>query len=157
MRIDHESILKQTFLRRFLGYDREDVDTYLQIIAADFKEMENELEQLQRESTQKNELIRKLRAEVRAAVLAPNPKPDTTGKTKEITRELVTKTRTQVAQHQEKVKTGVQQLKNDVLRLKEEKKKFLDNLRSNNKARYQSSSRKPAPSTPSHDTADHEE
>ena len=45
MRIDHESILKQTFLRRFLGYDREDVDTYLQIIAADFKEMENELEQ----------------------------------------------------------------------------------------------------------------
>jgi len=120
MRIDHESILKQTFLKRFMGYDRNDVDTYLQILAKDFKEMENELEQLQRENAQKNELIRKLRTEVQAAASAPEPKTKTVDEKMEATRDLISKTRTQTAEQQSKVKTEVQALKNDIQRLKED-------------------------------------
>ncbi len=157
MRIDHESILKQTFLKRLRGYDTNDVDTYLQILAKDFKEMENELQQLQREVELKNDLIRKLRTEVKAAVPPAEPKAPKVEKSMEATQERVDKTRALTAERQSKVKSEVQQLKNDIQQLKNDKKKFLDDLRSNNRARYQPSGQKPAPSPSRDDTGHHEE
>ena len=46
MRFTYLDILEQCFHDRFRGYDKQEVETFLQLVADDFKEMADEIEQL---------------------------------------------------------------------------------------------------------------
>ena len=53
MRLNHLDILEQCFRDKFFGYNKEDVDSFLHLVAEDFKEMAKELEQLKKTIDQK--------------------------------------------------------------------------------------------------------
>jgi len=160
MRIDHDSIRAQRFKRQWRGYDCKDVDTYLHMLANDFKEMENELVQLQREADDKNKLIAALRAQTERlrqalppraspAGRAPSPQPEPAGPPPAPPPqedETVPRTPPQSAPIQKKTPSDVEALRNDIIRLKEEKQKILKTLRSH--------SRGPASATDSPDLTD---
>ena len=46
MRLTHLDILEQCFRDKFRGYNKDEVDTFLHLVADDFKEMAEEIEQL---------------------------------------------------------------------------------------------------------------
>ena len=46
MRFTHLDILEQCFREKFRGYSNQEVDTFLQLVANDFKEMEEEIKRV---------------------------------------------------------------------------------------------------------------
>ena len=46
MKLNYLDILEQCFRNKIFGYNKEDVDTFLHLIAEDFKELYEELELL---------------------------------------------------------------------------------------------------------------
>ena len=80
MRLNYLDILEQCFRNKIFGYNKEDVDTFLHLVAEDFKEMAEELELLNKELAQKNQGIEKVNAqairksgETKAEALKINP------------------------------------------------------------------------------------
>ena len=63
MRFNHLDILEQCFRNKLCGYNKEDVDTFLHLVADDFKEMTEELELLNKNLARSNQAIEKLKAE----------------------------------------------------------------------------------------------
>ena len=55
MRLNYYGILEQTFNDKLRGYNKEEVQTFLRLIANDFKEMEKEIKQLQKELEKKDQ------------------------------------------------------------------------------------------------------
>ena len=53
MRFNHLDILEQCFRDKFFGYNKEDVDTFLHLVAEDFKEITEELDLLKKEIDKK--------------------------------------------------------------------------------------------------------
>ena len=53
MRFNHLDILEQCFRDKLFGYNKEDVDSFLHLVAEDFKEMAEELDQLKKKIDQK--------------------------------------------------------------------------------------------------------
>lgn len=137
MRLDHESILAQRFKKQWRGYDCKDVDTYLQLLANDFKEMKNELIQLQREVDDKNKLIDALRAQTeRLRQSLPPPATQPGERPPSPPREPESpafRPEPRSAPPAKKVAMDVEALKNDIIRLKEEKQKILKTLRSHSR------------------------
>ena len=64
MRFNHLDILEQCFRNKLCGYNKEDVDTFLHLVADDFKEITEELELLNHKLVQSNQTIEKLKGEV---------------------------------------------------------------------------------------------
>ena len=57
MRLNHLDILEQCFRDKIFGYNKEDVDTFLHLVAEDFKEVTEELDLLKKEIDKKNKNI----------------------------------------------------------------------------------------------------
>ena len=55
MRLNHLDILEQCFRDKFFGYNKEDVDTFLHLVAEDFREITEELDLLKKEIDKKNQ------------------------------------------------------------------------------------------------------
>ena len=60
MRLDYDSILKQTFKKSLRGYSKEEVHDFLKIVAKDFKEMKRDLARLREELNLKDRQVRQL-------------------------------------------------------------------------------------------------
>jgi len=64
MRLDHDSILAQTFKKSLSGYSKEEVHDFLKIVAKDFKEMKRDLARLREELNVKDRQVRELDEEL---------------------------------------------------------------------------------------------
>ena len=60
MRLDYETILRQSFKKSLRGYSEEEVRDFLKIVAKDFKEMKQDLTRLREELNLKDKQVREL-------------------------------------------------------------------------------------------------
>ncbi|SVC87426.1 uncharacterized protein METZ01_LOCUS340280 [marine metagenome] len=124
MRLNYLDILEQCFRNKIFGYDKEDVDTFLHLVAEDFKEMAEELELLNKKLAQKNQGIEKVNArairkpgETKAEALKTNPDI-----IKEKAKRIINAARELANQHKKKAEHELSSLKKEIEKLKEEKK-----------------------------------
>ena len=60
MKLTYLDILEQVFHDKWKGYDKKEVDTFLHLVAEDFKELHDELSQLRGKSERQEKKIAKL-------------------------------------------------------------------------------------------------
>ena len=123
MRFNHLDILEQCFRNRLFGYHKEDVDTFLHLVADDFKEIAEELELLDYKLVQSNQMIEKLKGEV-----ANNPakkKDETSNITPDIIKEkakrIINAAREHANKHKKKAEQELSSLKKEIHKIKQEK------------------------------------
>ena len=121
MRLTHLDILEQCFRDKFRGYNKDEVDTFLHLVADDFKEMAEEIEQLNKKLGQKDRVIKQLQEE--APTLAPEM-------IKEKAMRIINVAREHADQHRKKAEKELSILKSDILKIKREKKNLIETMKS---------------------------
>ena len=121
MRLTHLDILEQCFRDKFRGYNKDDVDTFLHLVADDFKEMAEEIEQLNKKLGQKDRVIKQLQKE--GPTLAPEM-------IKEKAMRIINVAREHADQHRKKAEKELSILKSDILKIKREKKNLIETMKS---------------------------
>ena len=121
MRLTHLDILEQCFRDKFRGYNKDEVDTFLHLVADDFKEMAEEIEQLNKKLGQKDRVIKQLQEE--APTLAPEM-------IKEKAMRIINVAREHADQHRKKAERELSILKSDILKIKREKKNLIETMKS---------------------------
>jgi len=74
MRLTYLDILEQCFHDKFRGYNKQEVDTFLHLVADDFKSMAEDLKEKDRQIDLKSEEIRELKQNLDEL---PEPKAET--------------------------------------------------------------------------------
>ena len=127
MRLNHLDILEQCFRDKFFGYNKEDVDTFMHLVADDFKDMANELDHLKKQIDQKNLTPVKTNEENHKS---EKTKSDTNGITPEIIKEkakkIINAAREHANQHKKKAAHELSNLKKEIDKLKEEKRNLAE-------------------------------
>ena len=123
MRFNHLDILEQCFRNKLCGYNKEDVDTFLHLVADDFKEMTEELELLNKNLAWSNQAIEKLKAEAtqnlkEAKGEAHNITPDII---KEKAKRIINAAREHANKHKKKAEQELSSLKKEIHKIKQEK------------------------------------
>jgi len=134
MRLDYDSILKQTFKKSLRGYSKEEVHDFLKIVAKDFKEMKRDLARLREELNLKDRQVRQLDE---ALTSGKNQTPNFESfraSLQEKARKFVNQARDEADQHRRKVESEVNHLQGDIRRLKAERKHLIDNLKAATKS-----------------------
>ncbi len=121
MRLTHLDILEQCFRDKFRGYNKDEVDTFLHLVADDFKEMAEEIEQLNKKLGQKDRVIKQLQEE--GPTLAPEM-------IKEKAMRIINVAREHADQHWRKAEKELSILKSDILKIKREKKNLIETMKS---------------------------
>ena len=121
MRLTHLDILEQCFRDKFRGYNKDEVDTFLHLVADDFKEMAEEIEQLNKKLGQKDRVIKQLQEE--GPTLAPEM-------IKEKAMRIINVAREHADQHRKKAERELSILKSDILKIKREKKNLIETMKS---------------------------
>ena len=121
MRLTHLDILEQCFRDKLRGYNKDEVDTFLHLVADDFKEMAEEIEQLNKKLGQKDRVIKQLQEE--APTLAPEM-------IKEKAMRIINVAREHADQHRKKAEKELSILKSDILKIKREKKNLIETMKS---------------------------
>jgi cell division initiation protein len=134
MRLDHDSILAQTFKKSLRGYDKEEVHDFLKIVAKDFKEMKRDLTRLREELNLKDRQVRELDE---ALTSSKNQTPSFESfrtSLQEKARKFVNQARDEADRHRQKVEAEVNHLQTDISRLKAERQHLIDNLKAATKS-----------------------
>ena len=121
MRLTHLDILEQCFRDKFRGYNKDEVDTFLHLVADDFKEMAEEIEQLNKKLGQKDRVIKQLQEE--GPTLAPEM-------IKEKAMRIINVAKEHADQHRRKAEKELSILKSDILKIKREKKNLIETMKS---------------------------
>ena len=121
MRLTYLDILEQCFRDKFRGYNKDEVDTFLHLVADDFKEMAEEIKQLNKKLEQKDRVIKQLQKE--GPTLAPEM-------IKEKAMRIINVAREHADQHRKKTEEELSTLKNDILKMKREKKNLIEAMKS---------------------------
>ena len=121
MRLTYLDILEQCFRDKFRGYNKDEVDTFLHLVADDFKEMAEEIKQLNKKLEQKDRIIKQLQEE--GPTLAPEM-------IKEKAMRIINVAREHADQHRKKTEEELSTLKNDILKMKREKKNLIEAMKS---------------------------
>ena len=121
MRLTHLDILEQCFRDKFRGYNKDEVDTFLHLVADDFKEMAEEIEQLNKKLGQKDRVIKQLQE--KGPTLAPEM-------IKEKAMHIINVAREHADQHRKKAEKELSILKSDILKIKREKKNLIETMKS---------------------------
>jgi cell division initiation protein len=66
MRLSYLDILEQCFHDKFRGYNKQEVDTFLHLIADDFKSMTEEIKEKEKLISEKDEKIKEIQAELKS-------------------------------------------------------------------------------------------
>ena len=133
MRFNHLDILEQCFRNKLCGYNKEDVDTFLHLVADDFKEMTEELELLNKNLARSNQAIEKLKAEStqnlkEAKGEAHNITPDII---KEKAKRIINVAREHANQHKKKAEQELSLLRREINKIKQEKTNLTGTFKSN--------------------------
>ena len=131
MRLNHLDILEQCFRDKLRGYNKEDVDTFLHLIADDFKEMGEEIELLNKKLAKRDRTIAKLKQEAEAKPYAANPDnlSITPDMIKEKAKRIINVAREHADQHKKKAEQELSSLKNEINKIKKEKKSLIENIK----------------------------
>ncbi len=121
MRLTHLDILEQCFRDKLRGYNKDEVDTFLHLVADDFKEMAEEIEQLNKKLGQKDRIIKQLQEE--GPTLAPEM-------IKEKAMRIINVAREHADQHRKKAEKELSILKSDIFKIKREKKNLIETMKS---------------------------
>jgi len=118
MRLTHLDILEQCFHDKFRGYNKQEVDTFLRLIADDFKSMVEEIKD-------KNSEIKKLRSGMKS-----RPAEIDTSIEMEKAKEIVNAAKNQVEEHRKESMKELEQLIQDIEELKKQKSTLIKNIKS---------------------------
>jgi len=134
MRLDHETILAQTFKKSLSGYSKEEVHDFLKIVAKDFKEMKRDLTRLREELNVKDRQVRELDEALTSGKNQPPSFESFRASLQEKARKFVNQARDEADRHRQKVEAEVNHLQTDISRLKAERQHLIDNLKAATKS-----------------------
>ena len=69
MRLSYLDILEQCFHDKFRGYNKQEVDTFLHLVADDLKSMTEEIKEKEKLISEKDEEIKKIQAELESRLI----------------------------------------------------------------------------------------
>jgi len=118
MRLSYLDILEQCFHDKFRGYNKQEVDTFLRLIADDFKSMVEEIKD-------KDSEIKNLRS-----ALESQPAEKDTSITLEKAKKIVNAAKNQAEQHRKESMKELEQLIQDIEELKKQKSTLIKNIKS---------------------------
>lgn len=149
MRFTHLDILEQCFHEKFRGYSKQEVDTFLQLIADDFKDMEEEIENFKTAIGRKDERIRELQQTQSEKSNGNGPlggvSPEVIG---DKARRIILFAREKAEQQKKKADQELVQLQGEIQKLKNEKKRLVQTLKAGAKSCLQSLQEKTNAATP---------
>ena len=148
MRFTYLDILEQCFHERFRGYSKQEVDTFLQLVAEDFKEMTDESKHLRSDNERKKRKIMKLEEKLRISKesskkineddydhvksdsqnfngVGPTPPEVLTVKAQEI----IEKAKKQADNYKQDAEKELRRLRSEINHLKSEKKDLLETFK----------------------------
>ena len=135
MKLDHDSILAQSFKSSLRGYSKEEVNDFLKIVAKDFKEMNRDLVRLREELNQKDRQVRELDQALAAGKNPPMSNFENfRSSLQEKARKFVNQARNEADRHRRKVEAEVNHLQGDISRLKAERQHLIENLKAATKS-----------------------
>ena len=130
MRLDYDTILRQTFKKSLRGYSEEEVRDFLKIVAKDFKEMKMDLTRLREELNEKDRQVRELDQALTSGKGQAMPNFESfRASLQEKARKFVNQARDEADRHRQKVEAEVNHLRGDIRRLKAERQHLIDNLK----------------------------
>ena len=118
MRLTYLDILEQCFHDKFRGYNKQEVDTFLRLIADDFKSMVEEIKD--KDSEIKNLL----------SALKSQPAEKDTSIALEKAKKIVNAAKNQAEQHRKESMKELEQLIQDIEELKKQKSTLIKNIKS---------------------------
>jgi len=118
MRLSYLDILEQCFHDKFRGYNKQEVDTFLRLIADDFKSMVEEIKD-------KDSEIKNLRS-----ALKSQPVEKDTSIALEKAKKIVNTAKNQAEQHRKESMKELEQLIQDIEELKKQKSTLTKNIKS---------------------------
>ena len=130
MRLNHLDILEQCFREKFKGYSKQEVDTFLHLVADDFKDMSDEIEQLKREVAQKNRIIEKQKEKKSAEPEPPKFNPEITQDfLRKKAKEVIRVARSHAENHKKQAERELDVLKKEIHVLTTKKLNLINNLK----------------------------
>jgi len=131
MRLNHLDILEQCFRDKIFGYNKEDVDTFLHLVAEDFREVTEELDLLKKEIDKKNKNIaefnkQKTHKEGERKNEFEEITPDII---KEKAKRIINAARDHANQHKKKAEHELSTLKREIEKIKQEKIKLIEAIK----------------------------
>ena len=118
MRLTYLDILEQCFHDKFRGYNKQEVDTFLRLIADDFKSMVEEIKD-------KDSEIKNLRS-----ALKSQPAEKDTSIALEKAKKIINAAKNQAEQHRKESMKELEQLIQDIEELKKQKSTLIKNIKS---------------------------
>mgnify|MGYP006416052483 FL=1 len=131
MRLNHLDILEQCFRDKIFGYNKEDVDTFLHLVAEDFREVTEELDLLKKEIDKNNKNIaefnvQKTHKEGERENEFEEITPDII---KEKAKRIINAARDHANQHKKRAEHELSNLKREIEKIKQEKKKLIETIK----------------------------
>lgn len=127
------SIKNQEFNKSVRGFDREEVHAFLEKLSDEFERLQFENEKLQKQNDELNEQIqefRKIEKNLQSTLInAHESSSKAVESAKKQTQLILKEGELKAAQIIENAKTGAEQIRNSVMKLKEEKKLLLARLK----------------------------
>ena len=118
MRLSYLDILEQCFHDKFRGYNKQEVDTFLRLIADDFKSMVEEIKD-------KDSEIKNLHS-----ALKSQPAEKDTSIALEKVKKIVNAAKNKAEQHRKESMKELEQLIQDIEELKKQKSTLIKNIKS---------------------------
>jgi len=125
MRLSYLDILEQCFHDKFRGYNKQEVDTFLRLIADDFKSMVEEIKDKEDLITTKDYEIKNLRS-----ALKSRPAEIDTSIAMEKAKKIVNAAKNQAEEHRKESMKELEQLIQDIEELKKQKSTLMKNIKS---------------------------
>jgi len=130
MRLNHLDILEQCFRDKFRGYNKQEVDMFLHLVADDFKEMSEEIDSLKRKIANKNKTIRDLKSQPRTGSENDSADPGISPEVlKEKARQVMQEVKAQADIQRKKARQELNGLKKDIEKLTRDKSSLIQNIK----------------------------
>lgn len=130
MRLNHLDILEQCFRDKFRGYSKQEVDMFLHLVADDFKEMSEEIENLKKKVERKNEIIEDLKSQSGTGPQNDSANPQITQEIlKDKARQVIREVREQAEIHKKKAQQELSGLKKEIYKLTKDKSSLIQNIK----------------------------
>ena len=130
MRLNHLDILEQCFRDKFRGYNKQEVDMFLHLVADDFKEMSEEIENLKKKIKHKNGIIQDLKSQSGTGPQNDSANPKITQEIlKDKARQVIREVREQAEIHKKKAQQELSGLKKEIYKLTHKKSSLIQNIK----------------------------
>ena len=131
MRLNHLDILEQCFRDKVFGYNKEDVDTFLHLVAEDFKEIIEELDLLKIKIDQENKNTDALNEQAthKNGEEQKEPEKTTSDITQEKAKRIINAAREEAKKHTKNAEDELSTLKKEIKKIKQEKIKLIEAIK----------------------------